>query len=197
MEAAENGEDPEAIKQAMEDLAKSMDLTKMELQQLAEAAKDMKKLEEALETLAKAKQLNEEGQLDGEGTGEFQTLEDYAELYEQLMGEGQGDGEGTGGEGIGEGGEVPEDDSQDAKFKKEQEKVATRAGKILMSLKTKGMSEAGEAKQDYQDAISAVKQGVSEAIQQEQVPPGYHKGIQDYFKTIDDETTTQSADDAP
>ena len=44
------------------------------------------------------------------------------------MGEGEGNGEGTGNEGIGEGGEVPEDDSIAYEFKKEQEKTAQRGG---------------------------------------------------------------------
>lgn len=196
MEQVENSDNPEAAKEAMQALAESLELTEMELQELAQAAKDMKEMEEALEAIQKAKELNEEGQLDGEGTGEFQTLADYAELYAEMMGDGQGDGDGdgTGGEGIGEGGEVPEDDEVASDFKKEQEKVATRAGKILMSIKGKGMSEAGEAKKEYRQLITEVKQGVSEAISQEQVPPGYHDGIRGYFDSIDEQ---QSADAQP
>ena len=179
--------DPEQAKEAMKALAESLDLSEMELQQIAQAAKDMKKLEDALEALAKAKSLNEEGKLDGEGTGEFQTLEDYAELYAELMGEEPGEGDGTGGEGGGGGGEVDEDDSVASDFKKEQEKTAQRAGKMLLSLKGKGMSEAGEAKKEYRQAIEEVKQGISEAISQEQVPPGYHEGIRGYFDSIDEQ----------
>jgi hypothetical protein len=32
--------------------------------------------------------------------------------------------------------------------------------------------------------VREVKQGVSEAIQQEQVPPGYHDAIKKYFDTL-------------
>ena len=85
MEQVADG-DPEQAKEAMKALAESLELSEMEMQQIAQAAKDMKKLEKAFETLAQAKSLNEEGMLDGEGTGEFQTLEDYAELYAELMG---------------------------------------------------------------------------------------------------------------
>lgn len=197
MELVEEGQNPEAAKEAMKALAESLDLTNMELQQLAQAAKDMKKLEKALEALQKAKALNEQGQLDAEGTEEFQSLADYAELYAELMGAGQGDGDGTGGEGIGKGGEVPEDDSVASDFKKEQEKTTTRAGKILLSLKGKGMSEAGEAKKEYQQAIRDVKQGVSEAISQEQVPPGYHDGIRGYFDSIDEQSDETMNDAQP
>jgi tetratricopeptide (TPR) repeat protein len=185
LEQVEQGQDPQAAKEAMKALAESLDLTKMELQQIAQAAKDMKRLEEALEALQRARSLNEQNALDSEGTGEFQTLADYAELYAELMGEEPGGG--TGGEGFGEGGEVSEDDSGDTDFRKEQEKVATRAGKILLSLKGKGMSEAGEAKKEYRQLVGQVKQGVSEAISQEQIPPGYHEGIRGYFDSIDEQ----------
>ena len=185
MEQLEEGKSPAEAKQAMEALAESLDLTKMELQQIQQAAQDMKKLEEALETIQKAKELNEQSKLDAEGTGEFQSLSDYAELYEQLMGEGDGDGEGTGGAGFGEGGEVPEDESTDSKFKEEREKVATRAGKILLSIQGKGMSEAGEAKKEYRQLIEQVQQGANEALLQEQIPPGYHDSIRGYFDSID------------
>ena len=188
MEQVADGENPQTAQEAMEALAESLDLSKMELQQLAEAARDMKRLEKALETLQQAKALNQQGELDGEGTGEFQSLEDYAELYAEMMGQDQ-QGQGTGGEGQGEGGQVPEDDSVASDFKKEQEKTASRPGKVLLSLKGKGMSESGEAQKEYAQAVQEIKQGISEAIEQEQVPPGYHEGIRGYFNSIDETAT--------
>ena len=51
LEQMEEGKSPQEIKESLKALAESMDLTKMELQQIAQSAKDMKKLEEALEAL--------------------------------------------------------------------------------------------------------------------------------------------------
>lgn len=86
---------------------------------------------------------------------------------------------------MGGGAAAPEDDSITTDFKTEQSKSAVTAGKILLSVKTKGTSDRGDAKQEYRSAIEKVKQGYSEAILQEQVPPGYHDGIKKYFDNID------------
>ena len=37
---------------------------------------------------------------------------------------------------------------------------------------------------EFRDGVKRVKQGVSEAIQQEQVPPGYHEAIKKYFDSL-------------
>ena len=57
-----------------------------------------------------------------------------------------------------------------------------------MSLKSKGLSDSGEARNNYRQLLGSIKQGVSEAITQEQIPPGYHDGIRGYFDTIDEQT---------
>ena len=137
-----------------------------------------------------AKQLNDQEKLDGEQAEGAQTIEEYAEFYTQLlaqlgMTEGEGDGEDTGGEGMGEGGVAPEDDSVETDFKTEQSKSAVTAGKVLLSVKTKGLSDKGDAKKEYRSLIQKVKQGYSEAILQEQIPPGYHDGIKRYFDNLD------------
>jgi len=67
----------------------------------------------------------------------------------------------------------------------EQSKSAVTAGKILMSVKTQGLSDRGDAKKEYRTLIQKVKQGSSEAILQEQVPPGYHEGIKSYFNNLE------------
>lgn len=177
---------------------KSLELTKMELKELAQSAKDLKALEEALKVIQQAKQLNDKEKLDGEETEGAESMEEYAEFYAELMAqlgmvegegegdeEGEGDGEGMGGRGMGRGAKAPEDDSITTDFKTEQSKSAVTAGKILLSVKTKGVSDRGDAKKEYRTAIEKVKQGYSEAILQEQVPPGYHDGIKKYFDNID------------
>ena len=178
--------------EALEALAKSLDLSKLELQQIAKSAQNMKALEEALEVLQMAKQLNEDEMLDGEAAANCQSLSDYAELYAQMMGE-EGNG-GMGGEGIGRGGEAPEDDSVASDFKTEQQKTAAQAGKILMSLKAKGMSDSGEAEKNYRQLLGTLKQSVGEAIAQEQIPPGYHEGIRGYFNTIGQQPSDATAE---
>jgi hypothetical protein len=79
---------------------------------------------------------------------------------------------------------APEDDSAKTGFKTEQSKSAVTAGKVLLSMQTKGLSDTGEAEENYATSINQVKQGVSEAILQEQVPPGYHEEIKKYFDTL-------------
>ncbi len=169
----------EALKEAMQ----SMDLAKMELKEIAQSAKDMKKLEEALSVLQQAKKANDKSGLDGEACENCMTLEDYQELYAELMGENPG--EGTGGEGQGGGGKVDEDDTGDKGFKTEKSKSAITAGKVLLSFKSKGLSDRGEAKKSYNKLVTDLKQGMSEAIIQEQIPPGYHEGIKKYFNSLE------------
>ncbi|WP_339728185.1 hypothetical protein [uncultured Gimesia sp.] len=169
----------EAFKEAMQ----SMDLAKMELKEIAQSAKDMKKLEEALKVLQMAKKVNDKSGLDGEACENCMTLEDYEELYAQMMGDMPGDG--TGGEGQGSGGKVDEDDTGDKGFKTEKSKSAITAGKVLLSFKTKGLSDRGEAEKKYNKLYTDLKQGMSEAIMQEQIPPGYHDGIKKYFNSIE------------
>lgn len=176
--------------ESAEAAAASTDLAKMELQEIAQSAKDLKALEEALKVIQMAKRLADKEKLDGEQSEGLGDLSEYEEFYAELMaqlglGEGEGDGEGMGGRGTGEGGVAPEDDSVETGFKTEQSKSAVTAGKILMSVKTKGMSDRGDAKKDYREAIQQVKQGVNEAILQEQIPPGYHEGIKSYFDNLD------------
>jgi hypothetical protein len=183
---------------------RSLDLTKLELKEIAQSAKDLKALEEALKVVQMAKQLNDQEKLDGEQADAAQTIEEYAEFYAQLIAqmggseetEGEEDGEGLGGEGMGRGGVAPEDDSIATEFKTEQSKSAITAGKVLLSVKTKGLSDKGDARKDYKGLVQKVKQGYSEAILQEQIPPGYHDGIKSYFDNLDKTEKNSNSDDA-
>jgi hypothetical protein len=89
-----------------------------------------------------------------------------------------------GGPGIGEGGEAPEKPEEVTKFKSERSRSAYKAGKVLLQWKTRGVADPGAVRENYQRQVQAVKQGVSEAILQEQVPPGYHDAIQKYFDSL-------------
>ncbi|MEQ1850560.1 MAG: hypothetical protein ABMA01_03110 [Chthoniobacteraceae bacterium] len=185
-------------KDALDAANDALNLSKEEAQRLAEMFKDMGNLEDALKNLAAAKQLNEQGKLDGKDAQDAgaNSQQDYQKLYDDLMrrmaeaGEGQGQGQGQGGgksgpnPGIGQGGTVGEDDSATSKFKKEKDKVQLGAGKLLMEWKEEGVGETGKKAGDYNEAIRAVKQGVAEAIRNERVPPGYHGAIQKYFDKL-------------
>ena len=60
----------------------------------------------------------------------------------------------------------------------------------------KGLSDKGDASKEYKTLIQKVKQGYSEAILQEQVPPGYHDGIKSYFDNLDKTGKTDKSPDA-
>jgi hypothetical protein len=186
-------------KESVEAAERSLDLTKLELKEIAQSAKDLKALEEALKVVQMAKQLNDQEKLDGE-MSDAATIEEYAEFYAQLIAqlggaeEGDEEGDGLGDPGMGGGAKAPEDDSVETDFKTEQSKSAVTAGKVLLSVKTKGMSDKGDASKEYKTLIQKVKQGYSEAILQEQIPPGYHEGIKSYFDNLEKSKSDKSND---
>ncbi len=201
------GDKPNMSTEALDAAKESMELAKMELKELAQSARDLEQLEKALENIANAKKLNSEEQLDGEMAADATTMEDYQQLYDQIMGQmagegkegqgegdgpgegegGDGDGDGLGGQGIGKGGKAPEDDAAKTKFQTEKTKTAIKKGKILLSMKTKDApnSDAKDMEAKYQAIITDIKQGTDEAIEKEQAPPGYHEGIKKYFDTLE------------
>ena len=81
-----------------------------------------------------------------------------------------------------------EDISGSTAFRTEKSKSALQAGKSLMQWKTQEVTDSGKAKVEYKEAVEKVKQGVSEAILQEQIPPGYHEAIQKYFDDVEKAT---------
>lgn len=188
----------EMSKEASEAAAESMRLASLELKQMAQSMRDLKELEQALEAVQMAKKLNSDEKLDGEACENCQSMEDYAELYAEMMAElGYDLAMGEGGNGRGEREEasqaMPEDESASTDFKDEEAKSAIRKGKILLSLKTKGVSESDEEQLnlEYQAVVRDLQQSVSEAIDQEEIPPGYHEGIKKYFDSLDDETQAE------
>jgi O-acetyl-ADP-ribose deacetylase (regulator of RNase III) len=189
-------------KDALDAANQSLSLSQDELKRLAEMFKDAQNLEDALKNLAAAKQLNDQGKLDGKDAqfAGANSQQDYQKLYDEAMrrlaetgedGDGDGKGNGKGGRGksgpnpgIGQGGTVGEDDSTASNFKKEKDKVQLSAGRLLMEWKEEGVGDTGKKAGDYNNAVRAVRQGVAEAIRNEQVPPGYHGAIQKYFDNL-------------
>lgn len=193
-EQGDDGEKLELTKDAMDALKESLELSEKEMEQVAQAAKDMKKLEDALEALQKAQQVNQKEQLDGSRCEGCESMEDYAELYAQMMGEGEGGGDkerNNGGDGgAGRGGKSEEDDSDPEGYKTEKEKPQIQAGKILLSIKTKEYAEEidfdPEKMREYQKSISSLKESVQSAIETEEIPPGYVDSIKGYFDKIEE-----------
>lgn len=196
LEAAKSNPSEKMSAEQRQALSESIKLAELELKRLAQSVRDMEQLQQALELMQMAKRLNEEGQLDGEPMEGAQTLEDYRELYAEMMAElgydiallGEegmpGDGEGL---GAGEIEPVADDDSVKTDFQDETSQSAIRKGKILLSLKTKGVTESDDEDiaLEYKAIISDLQQSVSEAIDQEQIPPGYHESIKKYFDSLD------------
>lgn len=186
-------QDPsEAMEEALDALKESLELSEQELQQVADAAKELKKLDEALKTLQKAQELNQNKQLDGEKCEGCETMADYEELYNEMMAENRDPSEGTGNgneRGFGKGGQSQEDDSDPEGYKTAKEKGQVQAGKVLLSIKTKEYATEKdfdpEQARKYKDTITNLKSGVQSAIETEEVPPGYVKGIKDYFDKIE------------
>ena len=174
----------EAAQAAMDSLA----LSQEELDQLTQSLKDGKQLEAALKNLQMARQLAGEGKLDGEEGKDLKGMDAYAALFSGKM-EGRSSSAGLSeqsgmGEGQGTGAKRPEDDSVRTGFKPEKSQSQITGGKMLLEWKTKEVGETGARTEDYQAALRNVQQGVAEAIQQEQVPPGYHDTIKRYFDSL-------------
>lgn len=167
---------------ALEALSESLNLAALELKEIAQSVQDLEKLEKSLKTLQMAKALNDGEKLDGNATKGLNSLEEYEALYAKLMME---QGSGLGGEGFGEGGQAPEDDSVKSDFKSERSKSPITPGKVLLTLKSKGLGDPAEVEKNHRELIKQAKQGLSEAVLQEQVPPGYREGIKKYFDNFD------------
>ncbi len=183
---ASSPEEMQMAQEAAEALREAMNLSKTELQELARSAKEMKQLEEALKTLQAAEKLNQDGQLDGEQCEGCKSLAEYAEKYKKMMA-------GMGRDGQAErdtpGGMQDEDDSDPEGYKDEKTKTQIKAGKVLLSIKTKEAATEKdfdpEELKKYESTVSEIKSGVQAAIENEQIPPGYVDGIKSYFDNLE------------
>lgn len=173
---------PELSNEALKGLSDSLKLSQAELEQLASAMGDMKNIEDALKALQLAKALHNLKPLDGGQFAQLGDLEAYAAYCEGqcqslIPGLGLGQGQGTGPRPYG-------DDQSPSKFEPEKAAGLVQPGRMLMEWKTREVSEAGPAREEYLRAVQDVRQQASEAIVQEQIPPGYQTAIQKYFDTL-------------
>ena len=179
----------ELSKEATQAALDSLQLSDQELKELGQAIQDGKALEDALKNLQMAKQLAAQGKLDGADLKGAGGMGDYEKLFgEKMAGLGDGgppNGDDSGnGPGIGNGAKRPENDATKTGFKTEKSNSQLTGGKMLLEWKTKEVGETGARSEEYRTNVQRVKQGVSEAIQQEQVPPGYHEAIKKYFDSL-------------
>ena len=202
--------------EALEALDQTMELSQMELESMAQTLRDLKRLEQAMDSLQLAKQLNQQQPLDGQMARECKSIGDYAKLYQQMMaqqgrmclacqGQGgdcqtcngtgiKGTGLGMGGSGRGRGTIAPEDSTTKTDFRPDKSSSKMQHGKILLKWKTEDEAPDGEARIEYNEALGKVEQDYSEAIVQQQVPPGLHKPIKRYFDSYLETLETDKAE---
>ena len=216
--AEANGESSPAerralARQAAEAAKALLEQAELETETLARAARDLAELEKAMAAARQADRLNDLGQLDGQEATDAESLDEFLEVYAEMLaesgvaavearegsvrGEGEGDGEGdgesegenAGGDGFGEReefepGAMEEDPSAKTGYKTERSQSHLVEGKTLLSLKSKGESDRGERTTEYAAGLERLKEGVDEAIVAEDVPPGYHDRIKGYFDSL-------------
>ena len=217
-QAAQRGEGSPAEREALAREAAAaakalLEQADLEAATLARAARDLAELEKAMDAARQASRLNEMGRLDGQEATDAESLEEFLEVYAELLaesgtqaveaeegsvaaargegeGEGNGDGDGPpGGDGFGERdefepGAMAEDPSSKTGFKTERSQSHLVEGKTLLSLKSKGDSDRGERTTEYAAGLQRLRDGVDEAIVAEDVPPGYHDRIKGYFDSL-------------
>jgi hypothetical protein len=181
---------PELSGESLKGASDSMKLTADELKELAKAMADMKNLEEALKALQLAKALHGMKPLDGQDYAKFGDLAAYASF---CQGECEGLVPGMGlGEGKGLGPRPHGDDSLASNFQPGKAPSPLQPGRMLMEWKTREVSEAGPAREEYLRAVQDVRQQASEAVVEEQIPPGYQAAIKKYFDTLHNDSSANT-----
>ena len=178
---------PDLSGESLKGMSDSLKLTQEELAQLAKAMADMKNIEEALKALQLAKTLHNLKPLDGK---DFVGLGDLAAYASFCQGQCKSLCAGMGlGPGYGYGPRPYGDDQAASGFQPEKSPSPLQPGRMLMEWKTREVSEAGPARDEYFRAVQDVRQQASEAVVQEQVPPGYQAAIKKYFDTLHNDSS--------
>jgi hypothetical protein len=189
-EAREAG-DKDAAEAAMNAAQAAMGLSQEELEAMAAALRNSSDLESAMDALQKARALAQQGKLDGSQCSQCNGIGDYQKLYDQLMAGQSAQGQpsdqpgGAGGmgpkAGQGQGGVAHENDTANSGFKPEKSPTKLTAGQVLMQFGVKELGSEGVRPASVDEAVRAVREGVDEAIRQENVPAAYHDSIKRYF----------------
>ena len=181
---------PELSGESLKGMSDSLKLTQEELAQLAKAMADMKNIEEALKALQLAKTLHNLKPLDGQDFVGLGDLAAYASFCEGqckslCAGMGMGPGYGYGPRPYG-------DDNAASGFQPEKSPSLLQPGRMLMEWKTREVSDTGPAREEYLRAVQDVRQQASEAVVQEQIPPGYQAAIKKYFDTLHNDSSANA-----
>ncbi|MBI5724065.1 MAG: hypothetical protein HZA50_08925 [Planctomycetes bacterium] len=124
------------------------------------------------------------GQGDGEGEGEGFAAGDQGVVGPWKAGNQDRQG-GTGGPGQGLG-KRPSDDKGNTDFTKIGVKnTPTAGGPIIASKVFKGPQVKGEAKQQFEAAVQAAKDGASEAVKDNKIPKKYESAVKKYFGDLE------------
>jgi hypothetical protein len=178
---------PELSGESLKGMSDSLKLTQEELSQLANAMADMKNLEEALKALQLAKMLHNMKPLDGADFAKLGDLAAYAAFCEgQCLSLNGGMGLNA---GYGYGPRPHGDETEASGFQPGKSPSLLQPGKMLMEWKTREVSEAGPAREEYLRAVQDVRQQASEAVVQEQISPGYQAAIKKYFDTLNNDSS--------
>lgn len=181
---------PQLSGESLKGMSDSLKLTQAELEQLAKAMADMKNLEEALKALQLAKTLHNLKPLDGQDFAKLGDLAAYAAFCEgQCKSLCAGMGLGA---GYGYGPRPHGDDTAASGFHPEKSASLLQPGRMLMEWKTREVSEAGPAREEYLRAVQDVRQQASEAVLQEQISPGYQAAIKKYFDTLNNDASANA-----
>ena len=175
--------------EAIEAMQESGELSEMEVEQLAQAARDLEAIQEAMETLQAMREMEgrNEGEFDPTECEDCETAQDYERFYKEQLAQNEGmNGRGEREEGSGE--PVEEAELVSEGFKKEQSDSFIEKGEMLMSLSGKGDGSLDEDEErEFKAVRKAAAQEAIEAIELEDIPPGYQDKIKKYFRSMDAE----------
>ncbi|MFT4554872.1 MAG: hypothetical protein ACI93T_002171 [Porticoccaceae bacterium] len=82
-----------------------------------------------------------------------------------------------------------ENQSAESRFRDSREAASLDATRRLMAMRRQGLSDTGEASQEYREFVRSLQKRVSTAIEVEEIPPGYVSGIRSYFDSLDQAPT--------
>jgi hypothetical protein len=78
-----------------------------------------------------------------------------------------------------------ENDRAQTAFRDARESLSLDESRRLLAMRRQGLSEAGEASEEYRKIVRSLQKRVSTAIEVEEIPPGYVSGIRRYFDSLD------------
>lgn len=96
--------------------------------------------------------------------------------------------------GRGEGGMAPEQQTQ-VGFQRQRTPVKSTEGRIIGKFLVEGEQYKGEVSPEYREAVISGQRDATEALENEQVPPQYHKALKEYFTRLG-AASTPPKDDA-